>query len=87
MDYSTDSISNSISKISADEDMSMSQTAFEDAAGRTDSVKAEPAISTETIRRGEEILNTYVVRSDAIHGGDGQRMEGLFVHKITDIAL
>lgn len=71
MDYSTDSISNSISKISVDEDMSLSQAAFEDAEGRTGSVKKEPAISSETIRRGEEILNTYVVRSDAIPGGMG----------------
>ena len=71
MDISTNSISNTISKENEYEEMSMFRASLEDAADRlADGIKPE-AISNEKIRKGDEILETYLVTSDAIHGGMG----------------
>ena len=65
------SLSNSISKSSMDEEMSLYEAALEDAASRlADGEKAE-TISNERIRKGNEILGIYEVVSDAVHGGMG----------------
>ena len=70
-DYSTSSISNTISKDSVDEEMSLFRASMEDAASRlADGIKPE-VISNEKIQKGDEILETYQVTSDAIHGGMG----------------
>ena len=65
------SISNTLSRESVYESMSMLSAAMEDAAGRlTEKAKPE-AISNEEIRKGDVILETYRVEDDAVHGGMG----------------
>ena len=71
MDFSTLSISNTLSKDSVDEEMSMFRASMEDARSRlADGIEPE-TISNERIQKGEEILETYRVTSDAIYGGMG----------------
>lgn len=71
MEKSTSSISNTISKGTIYEEMSMYQASLDDAASRlADGIRSE-SISNERIRKGDEILETYQVLSDAIHGGMG----------------
>ncbi len=71
MELSMGSISNSLSKDSMYEGMSMLQASMDDAASRlADGIKPE-VISNERIQNGDEILETYRVTSDAIHGGMG----------------
>ena len=71
MEQSASSISNSISKGTIYEEMSMYQASLDDAASRpADGIRSE-SISNERIRKGDEILETYQVLSDAIHGGMG----------------
>lgn len=60
------SISISLSKGSINEEMSMYRASMEDADGLTGD-----AISNESICKGDEILDTYKVTSDAIRGGMG----------------
>ena len=70
-ELSTISINNTISKASVDEEMSMLRAAMEDAASRlTEGIRPE-TISNEKIQKDDEILDTYRVASDAIHGGMG----------------
>ena len=70
-EFMTGSISASVSKGSADEEMSLFRASMEDAASRlAEGIKPE-TISNEKIQRGDEILGTYQVTSDAIHGGMG----------------
>ena len=64
-------ISNTLSKFDLREEMSLSFASLEDAASRPGGGKKQAAISNERIHRGEELLNTYVVRSNAIPGGMG----------------
>ena len=63
MDLST-SISNSLSKGGLSEEMSLAS--LEEAASRQ-----QDTISNEQIRKGDPILDTYEVISDAISGGMG----------------
>ena len=71
MEKSTSSISNTISKGTIYEEMSMYQASLDDAASRlADGIRSE-SFSNERIRKGDEILETYQVLSDAIHGGMG----------------
>ena len=65
------SISNSISRNSIYESMSMSRATMEDASGRLADGTIPDAISNEQIRKGDEILETYRVEGNAIHGGMG----------------
>ena len=71
MEVSTSSISNTISKGSVDEEMSMFRASMDDAASQIADVIKPEAISNESIQNGDEILETYRVTSDAIHGGMG----------------
>ena len=71
MDYSANSISNTISKISVDEEMSLVRASMEDAASRLTDGLIPDAITNEEIQNGDEILETYLVSSNAIHGGMG----------------
>ena len=71
MEQSVSSISNSISKDMLDEEMSLFRASMEDAASRLkDGIEPE-TISNESIGKGDVILETYQVTSDAIHGGMG----------------
>ena len=71
-EFMTSSISVSVNKGSADEEMSLFRASMEDAASRlAEGVKPE-TISNEKIQKGDEILGTYQVASDAIHGGMGR---------------
>ena len=70
-EFTTNSISASITKGSVDEEMSLLRASLEDAASRlADGMKPE-TISNEKIQKGDELLGTYQVTSDAIHGGMG----------------
>ncbi len=68
MDFS---FSNSLSKGSVYESDSIFKAYRDDAASRLAEGVAPQAISNERIRQGDEILQTYAVTSDAIHGGMG----------------
>ena len=70
MDNST-SISISLSKGSINEEMSMYRASMEDADRQLADGLSEDAISNESICKGDEILDTYKVTSDAIRGGMG----------------
>ena len=70
MDNST-SISISVSKDSVNEEMSMYRASMEDADRQLADGVSEDAISNESICKGDEILDTYKVTSDAILGGMG----------------
>ena len=66
MEYSSVSISNSVSMNDLKEDFSLFPASLNDAAGRdTDT------LSNEQIRRGDWIIETYDVLSDAFPGGMG----------------
>ena len=67
----TSSISNTVSKIVVDEEMSFLRASLKDAASRAGSGPELQAISNEMIQEGDEILETYKVTSNAIHGGMG----------------
>lgn len=70
MDFSA-SISNTISKWDENEDMSLCRATMEEGAGKLkDGIRPE-MISNERIGKGDQILDTYSVVSDAIHGGMG----------------
>ena len=71
MENSTSSLSNTISKYGSSEEMSMYQASIDDSAIRLAERIGEEAISNERICSGEDILNTYTVVSDAVHGGMG----------------
>ena len=71
MDNST-SISISVSKGSINEEMSMYRASMEDADRQLADGVSEDAISNESICKGDEILDTYKVTSDAILGGMGR---------------
>ena len=58
--------SQSLSKESLWEDMSLSAAALKDAAGHS-----QEAISNEQIHKGDEIWETYSVVSEPISGGMG----------------
>ena len=70
-EFMTSSISASVSKGSADEEMSLFRASMEDAASRLAEGLKPETISNEKIQKGDEILGTYQVTSDAIHGGMG----------------
>ena len=70
-EFMTSSISVSVNKGSADEEMSLFRASMEDAASRLAEGMKPEAISNEKIQKGDEILKTYQVTSDAIHGGMG----------------
>ncbi len=70
-EFMTGSISASISKGCVDEEMSLFRASMEDAASRLAEGMKPETISNEKIQKGDEILGTYQVTSDAIHGGMG----------------
>ena len=71
MENSTFTLDNTISKGGSSEEMSMFQASMDDYAGRLTGSGDEDAISGERIHNGNDILNTYTVVSDAVHGGMG----------------
>ena len=71
MDHSK-SISISFSKGSINEEMSMYRASMEDAERQLADGAAEDAISNESICKGDELMDTYKVTSDAISGGMGR---------------
>lgn len=71
MDFSTISISNTLSKENVDEELSMFHASMEDAQKRLAEEIKPGTISNERIQKGDEILETYQVTSDAIYGGMG----------------
>ena len=71
MGYSENSISNTFSKISTDEEMSIFRASLEDAAKRLTDGAGQGSISNEEIGKNDMLLETYRVTSDAIHGGMG----------------
>ena len=84
MDFSM-SISNTVSKGTAGEEMSFFVSYLEDEASHlTDGIKHE-TISNEKIQKGDIVLDTYQVTSDAIHGGMGSVWR--VHHKIWDVDL
>ena len=70
-DVSENSISLTLSRILTDEDMSVCRASLEDASKRMKEDRSSEAISNENIVKGDEILKTYKVVSDAVHGGMG----------------
>ena len=66
-----ESLSNTLSKKSAWEDMSLVQAAMEDAAGHLADETEPASISNERICRGDRLMQTYEVVSDAMPGGMG----------------
>ncbi|MCR5795665.1 MAG: serine/threonine protein kinase [Solobacterium sp.] len=70
MEYSESSISNTISKIDTGE-QSMFKASMDDEASRLAEGIRPEAISNEKIRKGDTLLDTYEVLSDAVHGGMG----------------
>ena len=81
----TMSLSNSFSKLGTDEDMSMFQASMEDASSRLAGMTHLASISNEQILKGDPILDTYEVISDAIHGGMGSVWR--VYHKNWDVEL
>lgn len=87
MDLSAASISNTMSKGSVDEEMSLLRASLEDARSRlAEGTKAE-AISNEAIHNGDDILDTYHVTSPAIHGGMGSVWRVHHQHWDIDLAM
>ena len=87
MEFSISSISNSVSKLSTDEEMTLSRASMEDAASRlADNTKPE-TISNERIRNGDEILGIYLVSSDAVLGGMGSVWKVHHQSWNTDLAM
>ena len=70
MEFSTGSISNSISKGSVVEETSLYMASLRDAESRSGKGSVN-TISNELIQEGDEILEIYQVMSEAIHGGMG----------------
>ena len=71
MEYTTSSITNTITKDSLDEEMSVFYASLEDAKKRREEGGETEQISNEQIQKGDELLETYRVESDAIRGGMG----------------
>ncbi|MCR5796236.1 MAG: protein kinase [Solobacterium sp.] len=69
-EYSESSISSSISKLDAEE-RSMFRASMDDAADRLKKGIKPESISSERIEKGNTLLDTYEVVSDAVHGGMG----------------
>lgn len=65
------SFSNTLSRDSIYESMSMYHATMEDAASRLAEGIKQNALSNEQIRKGDLILDTYHVEDEAIHGGMG----------------
>ena len=83
----TFSMSNSLSKGSVYESDSIFKAYLDDAQSRlADGVRPE-AISNEEIRKGDEILETYRVEDDAIHGGMGSVWRVHHQSWDTDLAM
>ena len=80
-------ISISLSKDLVTEEMSLSFAAFDDAAARLGNGKLPEMISNERIRRGDEILQTYQVACEAIHGGMGSVWRVHHKNWNTDLAM
>ncbi len=70
-EMTANSISVSIEKGSVDEELSLFRASMEDAESRLADGMKPAAISNEKIQKGNDILETYQVISDAIHGGMG----------------
>ena len=70
-EMTANSISVSIDKGSVDEELSLFRASMEDAESRLADGMKPAAISNEKIQKGNDILETYQVISDAIHGGMG----------------
>ena len=71
MEMTTWSISNTISKGCADEEMSIYRASLEDEKRRLTDGTVQEQISNEQIRKDDVLLETYHVLSDAIRGGMG----------------
>ena len=83
----TNSISNTISKESVYESFSMVRATMDDAASRLADGGMQESISNEEIREGDEILDTYRVESDALHGGMGSVWEVYHMKWNTHLAM
>ena len=81
------SISNSISRASVYDNESMYAAYLEDAAGRAAKGETPQSISNETIRSGDEILGTYTVSGNAVHGGMGSVWKVRHRDWGTDLAM
>ena len=87
MDFSTLSFSNTLSKLDADEELSMFHASMEDAQNRLAEGTQPGTISNERIQKGNEILETYQVTSDAIYGGMGSVWRVLHRNWKVDLAM
>ena len=87
MEYSESSISNTISKLTAGEELSMYQASLDDEAGRLAEGIRHASISNEGIRPGNTLLDTYEVMSEAINGGMGSVWRVHHKNWDTDLAL
>lgn len=87
MDFSTISISNTLSKENVDEELSMFHASMEDAQKRLAEENKPGTISNERIQKGDEILETYQVTSDAIYGGMGSVWRVLHRNWKVDLAM
>ena len=81
------SISNTISKASAMENFSIYEAYRADAISRLAEREQTEAISNERIRKDDEILETYRVEDDAIHGGMGSVWRVHHKSWNTDLAM
>ena len=86
-DLSANSISNTISKGSVEEDISMFRASMDEAAGRLAEGMKPETISNEKIQKGDELLGTYHITSDAIHGGMGSIWRVHHKNWDTDLAM
>ena len=83
----TFSLSNTLSKGSVYESDSIYKAYRDDAMSRLADGARPEAITNEQIRRGDEILETYRVEDDAIHGGMGSVWRVRHQSWNTDLAM
>lgn len=81
------SLSNSLSKGSVCEDFSMLNATLSDAQSRLTDGLNPPSISNEEIRPGDVLISTYIVQSEAIHGGMGSVWRVSHMNWNTDLAM
>ena len=81
------SLSNSLSKGSVYESDAILKAYQDDAASRLADGARPEAISNEQIHKGDPILETYRVESDAIHGGMGSVWRVHHESWDTDLAM
>ena len=87
MDFSSLSVSNTVSKGDVHEEMTFLRASMEDASDRLRKAGPDDRISNESIRQGDDILETYDVVSDAIPGGMGSVWKVHHQKWDTDLAM